>query len=435
MFDYFRPQEFIVEHLWFHFEEEAYFGSGVMLWQPGDHFQVIAPVNRAREEPWKREIKALSIVNPVCVYMRLKNGVRAMAPGVLPSAAELSLGNFSVRVRRVIFFQPSPVPKSKFWSGLALFEIPKGIAFSDTVSVETRIGAAKPLTSQSLAGIYFEDESGKSVRGYVKNDGFLELGWSLPTGQWTKSQGWYYGESLQHAISMLSGTVLRLKYREMYRPKHIIREVRATDRPSTLGIIFRPYDHDALSKELVVEWADFLTQEELRAGIIRRIYDQMAEASRQHTRMGKEILLATILEAALRTIYDQPFLAKKDTDPFRLDHYLKKFQDDYLPGNDASVETKREWKKVRSRLRTAQKRLRDRNAHPDWLSSGEGAYSTSNLAQTSDDMIFLSRYYGYMMMALTGHDVSDPSFPEPLSGWKPMLTITKGKTSGDSGRA
>jgi hypothetical protein len=61
------------------------------------------------------------------------------------------------------------------------------------------------------------------------------------------------------------------------------------------------------------------------------------------------------------------------------------------------------------------------------LSTKGGAYSKDELEQTTNNMIFLSRFYGYMIMGLATFKAKEPAFPLPVSEWNPMMTLTIGK--------
>jgi len=45
------------------------------------------------------------------------------------------------------------------------------------------------------------------------------------------------------------------------------------------------------------------------------------------------------------------------------------------------------------------------------------------MEKSLDDMIFLSRFYGYMILALAGFRDLKPDFPKPHSEWSPAIKI------------
>jgi hypothetical protein len=137
--------------------------------------------------------------------------------------------------------------------------------------------------------------------------------------------------------------------------------------------------------------ANFLAQGTQEGNICQKTFLQLADAARQQTWQARELLVSTILEAALRSLYNKPFAPEKTkrTDTFSLEGTPKQFRDSYL---SVDVEIGRQWKKIISKVVETQRRLRDRNAHPDWLSGQGGAYSPTEMENAMNDMIFLSRF-------------------------------------------
>jgi antitoxin ParD1/3/4 len=69
--------------------------------------------------------------------------------------------------------------------------------------------------------------------------------------------------------------------------------------------------------------------------------------------------------------------------------------------------------------------LRDRNAHPDWLFSQGGSLSEAEQVQSLDNMLLLSRFYGYMILALAGFKNLEPIFPPPHKTSGAAATVTR----------
>lgn len=420
MFDYFESQEYFIDHIWFYHDGGHYTGNGILNWNPDEGFRIAARIeNPQLNLPLHKEFKALDFVSSICVYMKLAGGLRAIAPNVFPDGMGLLDGRLAVNTNRVIFIQQTTIPVISNWHGSALFEVNKKLLLPDQVVVETRIGDGEPSKSFSRAGIRYVHESGLKVVGSQKEEKYLELSWSLPKDQWRKKECWDFSEGLQNSISLLAGISARLKYREVYRANRIYREVLSAGKTSSLGLIFRPFDYNFLEKDIMIELAKFFIRGEHNADISRKIFHQMVEASLQRSHQGQELLLATILEAALRSIYKCPFDPKVKKG-LNIQYYLNKFREEYLK---PPQEYKRQWKRVTVEVERVYKRLRNRNAHPDWLSIQGGAYSDSEIEQTTNDMIFLSRFYGYMIKGLASSRVEAPSFPLPVAKWNPMMTI------------
>ncbi|MGB3495662.1 MAG: hypothetical protein WBA57_23235 [Elainellaceae cyanobacterium] len=71
--------------------------------------------------------------------------------------------------------------------------------------------------------------------------------------------------------------------------------------------------------------------------------------------------------------------------------------------------------------------LRDRNAHPDWLFNKGGYLSTAEKEQALDSMIFLSHFYGYMILSLAGVKDLKPTFPPPHRQWGSAYNLQPAK--------
>lgn len=432
--DYFSSREYFVKHLWFVHDGAAYRGTGVLYWKPKEGFHIAANIARANMQfSLRKEIKAIDFERATSIYLKLDGNSHAVLSVFFPDEMRLTLGHLSENSTRALFIRRESFPVKYHWSGSALFETGTGLLLPDAVLVETRIGEGQPNRKYSQCGIYYEGENGLEIVGYQKEGRYLVVEWKLPIEEWTKSEAWEFAKGFQYSISVLSGQALELKYREMYRMGRHIEEMFYTRQPLSLGVIFRPFDKTVLNKEEIVRLITFFVKGAEKADVAKRMFQQMVEASAQRTRAGQELLLSTILEAALRSIYGYPFepIRKKRTTSFSIEKVIKRFRKDFLvPSREATQEATREanrrWKKITNQVVKAYSRLRHRNAHPDWLSTHGGGYSKDELEQSTNDMILLSRFYGYMIMGLAGFRYEVPKFPAPISDWKPMMTIEFG---------
>lgn len=433
MFDYFKAQKYFIDQIWFVHEGIHYTGKGVLFWDPIDGFHFIANIERgALEIPFTKEFTSITFDTSTTIYLKLSGGSYAILPIYFLNEFELLHGHLFEKINRAIFIEPTSLPIKKYWYGSALLELSDSILFPDSVSVETKIGDSQPSRSFSRDGIHHVANNGQSVIGYQKEKKYLELNWSLPIDSWTKTECWEYAKGLQYSISALAGQAIGLKFREVHRANRTIREVFVNKKPISLGIIFRPFDNDIIKREQIIDLASFFVRGQNKADIAKKILIQMADASQQLTSQGQELLLSTILEATLRSIYHCPFVLekRKRSDPFNLNRYLKKFREEYL---QSSQDTQRSWKKVTSTVAASYRQLRHRNAHPDWLSTKEGNYSKDELERVTNNLILLSRFYGYMIMGLANLEIREPVFPLPIAEWKPMLTMSIGKSPKEQG--
>jgi hypothetical protein len=128
----------------------------------------------------------------------------------------------------------------------------------------------------------------------------------------------------------------------------------------------------------------------------------MADAARQETTQGHELFLSTILEAIFRTINNRPFIAGGHYGREDREKDMASFQQKFLAAK---------WDLACKKALELHARLRHRNAHPDWLTTPSGALSKKELKESTKDLIFLSRFYGYMILALAGFKDLEPLFP------------------------
>ncbi|BDI15231.1 hypothetical protein ANSO36C_10330 [Nostoc cf. commune SO-36] len=175
-----------------------------------------------------------------------------------------------------------------------------------------------------------------------------------------------------------------------------------------------------LRKEYFIRLTEFIARNERGSDICRNIFFQLIEASHQSNWQVRELLVSTILEAVLRNIDTQPFQAKKSKSKFNVGSSLKNFISQYLSD---------EWNDIHTPVMTAHTYLRDRNAHPDWLFTQGGALSEEETEKSLDSMIFLSRFYGYMILSLAGFGNLKPLFPKPHSEWGAAMIIIPAKYS------
>jgi hypothetical protein len=216
-------------------------------------------------------------------------------------------------------------------------------------------------------------------------------------------------------LSIISAQTVWIASQTLSRDGQAIEAFRRRAEAKCLRYYFQPL----LNKDLgvVEDWhfnkvaflklTEFFLRGGLHAETCWKVFCQMADASRQKTAQGQELLLATILEAIFRTIYNRPFKAgdyypekmrKADMEQFRTDFFSVK----WIKYCDKALELHRE--------------LRHRNAHPDWLTSVDGGLSKSELKKSYESLIFMSRFYGYMILGMAGIKDLEPRFPNVRFG-------------------
>lgn len=156
------------------------------------------------------------------------------------------------------------------------------------------------------------------------------------------------------------------------------------------------------AKEAFLKLTKFFAKKGKHSDVCWLVFYQIAEATRQVSLQARELLLATILEAVLRTITNKPF--RQGGKSLDLRQRMDSFRKSFLTAD---------WTAACDQAIKSQKNLRDRNAHPDWLTSEDERLSKERMRPTITDMMFLSRFYGYMILALAGFRDLQPQFPKP----------------------
>ena len=426
MDDYFRYQEYVLERIWFDYLGIRYKGHGSMTWMPDEGFHIKAFLDKSVSSPSNLiGVRAVGVVpreKISSIYMKPSGFYWAIAPNViLGDHPDLFLGSFGInfgfvpfsqKLERVIFAKHR---KNSKYSGSALYEVSDIRALSDVLQSDLRINDQNFESCRNSSGLSYTDEKGLAVMGRLIDNKYIDLRCELPSNNPYRTYSWRYLESAKDAFSILYGQAVSLIQREVYRASKKYIEVRKREEPVSLSFL-SPFEKDiGLNKANFVKLTEFLAQinreksDSFHPNICRNIFRQMVEARVQKNSQTRELLLSTILEAALRTIYDKPFVTEGE---YHVEQGIKLFRDKYLS---------REWKEACKDAIAAHKRLRHRNAHPDWLFSKGGALSHQKSEEALDDMIFLSRFYGYMILALSKFEGLTPNFPQPHKNQSPFV--------------
>jgi hypothetical protein len=411
--DFQKPADYLLKRVWFWFKGGLYRGRGLMNWKPEAGFCIQAFLDR--KEPsvaraWPLGVSRVADRRDACVVrMSFQYCGRAFIPNVflLGEESQLNRGHLSLKTDRVIFYTPQPVlSESKCWSGSALFKVGVKLQFPDSVVRKTSI-SNHWVQSYHNGGIWHEDDRGLSVRGQYDGDGLFKLSWDMAKTCWSKAECWRWGRAAQQALSILFGQTVQLHKREVDRGARQITEVRQQEPVETLWHALLPIppvtsrEESLLMKSTFLRLTEFFARDRPNAETCWMIFYQIAEANRQKSWQAQELLLATILEAALRTVDQHPF--NPGDWSWKVRESMPRFRQNYLSP---------EWQKACEMALVIWKRLRHRNAHPDWLATEGGAFSKQKMKASMQDMSFLSRFYGYMILALAGFKDLKPLFPQ-----------------------
>lgn len=428
MVDYFKPIDHILNEVSFEYLGGQYKGPGILKWRPETGFQLEAFLKREGELPKKVEFQGVSIMKSAdfqTIRMRLWPSGLAIAPDVplshmLGPFDLIAHGWLSINLNQVLFFGSTSISKPGSWIGSALYRTDGISRLFEPITSKTFLDDYEIRSSHSFSGIRVEEEI-RTINGIVGDDKKrLELHWSFSANHYSKGYAWRWAEAASEAIAILYGQTVWMVQRESYRCNRNIIEVRKYGDTHELDYLSF-FDPLSIEKEHFLKLADFFAQEETHAEICRNIFNQMSAASKQKTRPTQELLISTILEAALRSIDNHPF--KEGDHSWKIWNSIESFRQNYLAD---------EWRDSCDRALDARKHLRHRNAHPDWLFSEGGSMSDEEREKSLDDMIFLSKFYGYMILALAGFKELEPKFPKPHADWGAMFTVESNENSDQS---
>ncbi|MFN9759903.1 MAG: hypothetical protein ACK59J_04885 [Pseudanabaena sp.] len=397
-----------------------------MTWHSDEGFHLEAFLDNTVKIIEKVDIGKIGITpkSDFCsIRMRPQGYDWAIAPNIrLSSQDKLDINQsryLSINFGRLVFCESvCPITDGSIWTGSALYETKSKLSLSDEVYTETRINDQKLGNKWEVSGICYEDEQNRKLIGNFIDDKHLKLYWKLPKKQfWSKSESWQWNIAIQDVLSIWFGETVRLLQRSFLRDAQKITEIRQKTQLSNLGLL-SPFWELKFDKQAFIHLTDFFVRDSSKADICRRIFWQLVEASNQKSRQSRELLLSTILEASLRSIDNRPF--KNGDNSWDEIKSLKKFFSQYLISEDDEYV---------NRVKREYFYLRNRNAHPDWLFSQGGSLSEEEQAKSLDSMIFLSRFYGYMILALAGFRDLRPNFPTPHKDWKAAATVTVGSNT------
>lgn len=244
----------------------------------------------------------------------------------------------------------------------------------------------------SLRGLH-EVNDRMALVASLGDDGFLDLQTAVFGCGPQRGAAWRLVEGFQYALGMLSGNPVALIARQTEHNRWIYQEVQAAAPRVKLGFLNpMPWCGPVPAKNVMLQLALFLSAPSLEERMSKKVFRQLVAAKQQPTWYGTQIMTATILEAALRTLYEMPL---GGPDPkWNVDHGLKQFQQQYLQD--------RSWKAVRKDVYKAWKKLRDSNAHPDWLCEASVGDELVAVEAAMNDMQLLTWFYGKMILAVSG---------------------------------
>jgi hypothetical protein len=416
--NYFEQNEYGLEKVTFQFQEVIYSGRGLLTWDPSKGFHLDAFVEEKSGKlnyPISFGGQAFFIKEEtICIKIKSNGFDHAIIPfALIKDHIELFFEKrLSYNANRMIFFnryKNIKHDKSRL-AGSVIFKTNQNPVLSDQ-NVEMDGDKIK-----SFKYVINHTDSNHTIWGEYTNDNILSVNYYLSSNIWSRKQCWEWGNAARLSLSILTGQEIQLMMRSVARGAQNIEELRF-NKPEvhSLGIL-SPFGHDGfLDRELLVDLIELFLLNSKNAQICENVFRKICIASQQKSFQAKELLLSTILEAVLRTLDGYPF--KPNDHSWNIRNSLGKFCKTYLSDK---------WKETCDNVIEIRKRLRHKNAHPDWLFDEGGQYSKEEISKSLHDMVFLTRFYGYMILSLVHGNVNDvePFFPQPNDKGKPLSSIS-----------
>jgi hypothetical protein len=211
-----------------------------------------------------------------------------------------------------------------------------------------------------------------------------------------RSDTWRWAKAFHDALSIELGCFLPLLEREaLVFPSQHVERVKA----GTIVELhpFQPFEDDLVDKLRLLPLTDFFMKDTREARICRKLFDQMVRAKQQARWNDIELILSTALEGALRALDG----VRSSDRSWTVDGSLARFKQKYLSPS---------WRIACKRALTAFEHLRHSTAHPDWILDKTALSAETERSESFNDLRFLSRFYGYMILALAGVQSIQPVF-------------------------
>lgn len=411
MLDYFKSYGWAVHRLTYYDPEveRRYTGRAKLSWSPDIGVQLEAALERPRGDI-ARSIRAVEITEGTTLYCRMnnQNGI-ALLPNVHNPGADFLVGLggwLSLIHPRVIFSTQYPTPEKQLppRRAIALYGF-RNLDLPHMVRSESMVGDTVVHSTRDFIGIRFDDPDGPRFEGrilpdVVSNDNkAFQVTFDFRNTSLSRREMVRWPASFCDALSILTGQTVQPLHQHISLGRWEREELRKGQKIHSLGY-FSPVSialSDApILPERLVRMTQLLLSGGVEAHVCRMIFSTLVESNTQKSHQACELLTATTLEGALRTLYAVPFGQK-----FNLQTYLKKFRDQYLSSK---------WTPGCTQIHRLQKHLRDRNAHPDWLRESGGQLSKESLAESVRARRELNRFYGYMILAISGEqDLKPPA--------------------------
>ena len=407
MSDYFENKDYKVDNLWFVCNGEKHYGSGLLHWDNKAGFKLEAEITYNQKKYATYSIPTLGLCPSCSIKMKI-NGYRyVVAPSVqITDYLRIKMDNIlEEQIDRVIFIEDDRSVNENTIECL----IKRHNAGFYPVNIKLDTNQLVYIPN----GLFFEDVKRKVYTSLI-DDKSIYLKYVFK--QYPQKVTIFWFDALQYALSIIMGERIRIIHKVLYRgcSKYtVIKKLKETSDLSFLTLLGdKKYGND-----IIFKLVDVFERDKVAFNICANIFEQTLSAAMQKNKQARELLISTILEGILRTKDGKPFIHGDKSWKFKKS--WESFIQEYFKGNDKA------WKPVFEKVKSTRESLRHRNAHPDWLWKDTGYYSEEQTEQSIDDLIFLCRFYGYIILAMAGYNDIKPDFPLPHKDWSPAITYTR----------
>lgn len=380
-----------------------YIGHGELKWNPVEGFKFNVPLTRVGEfGPREISIGGGGPVPKHRIRFKISNtSWKAFCTNAFVSSGDrlqiILNHKLTVDVDNLVLLTSTRhLPKGALHSGACTFLLGSSALLPDYVEKKITLDDEILAYQKTQNGILYRDKD-LEIIGFLDEDRYLEVKWRYLSNRFSKPNDWPMAIAIRDALSICTGSTVRLLKREILRPTRTYVEF-ITKRPvQNLGY-FSPIQNDGfVDKRLFGNLLRTLLTNGVDATLCRNLFYNIADAmnTRNHLLMG--FWIASSLEAFLRTFENKPRTGSRSTDRWQLDRSLKYFQERYLSG-----EKRNEWKKVCTKVKQHHAILRNKAGHPDWLAP-KNPIKNDKSREAYNQMEFLCRFYGYLILAIAGY--------------------------------
>lgn len=393
LLSYLEASEHFVRDGQFDHRGGRYHGRGWLRWDPEVGARIDLAVERAGPplpaaigfgfQGWLRPEDYTTI------RMRIEGLDWVLAPhvGLVDRMDVLLQSHLSVDVTRLLWRQELPKSYPGVGGRVALALHPKAELF--TRLEETTVVGAREYSKRSAFDGIAADWDGVEIVGRLDDRHRLDVSWADRESTLARNRAWSFAHALRAAISLCTGCGARMLERQLRRDNRRYCELLPYQKPSRLGAVSWFENFNTPKADECLCLARRLLDDESLLMTSWGAFSQLLASQEQRAWGISELLVATVLEGLLRSLEKRPFQPGQRYDVSK--SLLRLRRTHYPLVEEVECHSAIE----------AYRRLRHRNAHPDWLTESQ-RLSHEELTQSSADKSTLSHLYGRILFQVAG---------------------------------